>query len=151
MHACICQEDGYTVNNFVLACTVGPWFIWVPRYTMIYAYRLTVLGVGAVFAYLIRHVRINPLNDSRFMAVFIPMAVLVSAFGNLCDLLLYMFIGITAFAFVWGIYIFMGAILLLSVLFIPKVLAAWRHFNNYYYTTCMFIWNLLKFSSSNIL
>ena len=88
---------------------------------MIYAYRLTVLGVGAVFAYLIRHVRINPLNDSRFMAVFIPMAVVVSLVGNLCDLLLYMYIGITAFASVWGVYIFTGAILLLSVLFIPKV------------------------------
>ena len=117
------QEDGYTVHNSVLACTVGPWYMWVPRYLVIYTYRLTVLGAGAVFAYLIRHIQINPLNDSRFMAVFIPSALFFSVVGNLSDLLVFKFIGINTFSSLWGIFLFSGAVVLLSVLFIPTVLA----------------------------
>ena len=75
----------------------------------------------AVFAYLIHHVKINLLNDSKFMVVFIIMAIAVSIVGNLFDLLLYKYIGIITYASVWGIFFFTGAILLLSVLFIPKV------------------------------
>ena len=116
------QEDGYTVRNFVLVCSGGPWFLWIPRFVVTYIYRLTVFGAGAVFAYLIRHVKINPLNDSRFMAVFITTAIVVSFVGNLSDLLLYKYIGINTFASAWSIYVFISAILLFSVLFIPKVL-----------------------------
>ena len=116
------QEDGYTVHNFVLVCTVGPWFMWNPQYLLIYIYHLMVLGAGAVFAYLIQHVRINPLNDSRFMAVFIPMAIVLSIVGTLFDFLLYSYIGINTFASIWGIFIFTGALLLLSVLFVRTVL-----------------------------
>ena len=88
---------------------------------MTYIYRLTVLVVGAVFAYLIRHVKINALNDSRFITVFIIAAIAVSVVGNLSDLLLYKYIGINTFASVWGIYVFTSAVLLFSVLFIPTV------------------------------
>ena len=122
---CICiiyQEDGYTVHSFVLSCSVGPPFIWIPRFLIIYIYRATVLGVGAVFAYLVRHIKINPLNDSRFMAAFIPIAVAVSISGNLTDFLLHQLIGVNTFASVLSMFIFTAAVLLFSVLFIPTVL-----------------------------
>ena len=116
------QDDGYTVHSFVLSCSVGPSFVWVPRFLIIYIYRLIMLVVAGAFAYLVRHVRITPLNDSKFVAVFIPIAVGVSFVGNLSGLLLHQRAGVNTPAAFLSTFIFVSAVLLCSVLFIPTVL-----------------------------
>ena len=107
------------MNNFVLQCDTDTSIYWN---IALYGYKFVLQGIGVILALRLRkvEVRIKGLNDAKEIqrVIYITSVIIVVL---IVDDLVFSLTNITVFTAIFGLGIAVGSVVLLGLIFIPKV------------------------------
>ena len=86
---------------------------------MIYLYKGVIQLCALVFAFQTRKVKIEGLNDTKYITAFVYTTSIILAMTFIASLVLYDYINIHAVVYSFGIWLGISAVL--GFMFIPKV------------------------------